>query len=96
MPDMPDQTVLLLTWTAGALFALYLVFVIITVVFATMQTSLAVRVQEAQSQISGLESTYYADLARENATTPASIGLVQPEEVKYAVARPTRVSFAGN
>lgn len=96
LPEMPDRTILVLTWTASTLFALYLMFVIITVVFATMQTTLAVKVQETQSSISSLESTYYADLARENSMTPAQIGLVQPSEVKYATERPTAVSFAGN
>jgi len=97
LPVMPDRTITFLTLGAGLLFAVYLAFVIMTVVFATMQTSLAVDVRDAEGSISTLETTYYAAIAKQNASSPSSIGLVQPQDVKYAVAKPASgLSFAGN
>ncbi len=96
LPVMPDRTITFLTLAAGIMFALYIMLVIATVVFATDQTSLAVDVRDAEGRISTLETTYYAAIAKENASSPASVGLVAPTDVEYAVAKPTRdLSFAG-
>ena len=94
---MPDQTITVLSWAAGVLFFAYLVLVIVTVSLAAMQTSLAADVRSTEGGISELESTYYAALARENASTPASVGLVAPAQVEYATAKPAQaLTFAGN
>jgi len=96
LPVMPDRTITFLTIAAGALFALYVMLVITTIAFATTQTSLAVQVRETEGKISALETTYYASVARDNASTPASLGLVHPTEVEYAVAKPASgLSFVG-
>jgi hypothetical protein len=94
---MPDRTIAILSWTAGALFLAYLVLVIATVSLAAMQTSLAAEVRSTEGGIAELESTYYATLARENASTPSSVGLVAPASVAYATAKPAQsLTFAGN
>ena len=96
MPDMPDRTISVLSLAAGVIFSLYIVLVIVTVMFATMQTSLAASFRATQGAISELESSYYASLAKETANTPASIGLVTPAVVQYAISKPAQgISFAG-
>lgn len=84
LPTMPDYTVTALSIAAAALAAVYVLFIILTVVFATWQTDLAARVRDAEGNVTELESSYYAMLAKENATSPASLGLVAPSEVHYA------------
>jgi hypothetical protein len=97
IPAMPDQTVRFLTLSAGLIFAFYIMLVITTVAFATMQTSLAVQVRETEGHIAALESTYYAAIAVQNATTPGSAGMVAPAAVTYAVEKPANsISLAGH
>ena len=88
IPAMPDRTVSFLMLTAGAIFALYVVLVIVTITFAAAQTSLAAEVRTTEGTIAGLESSYYERLAAQSAESPSSIGLVKPAEVQYAVAQP--------
>lgn len=93
---MPDRTITFLTLAAGMIFALYIVLVITTIVFATAQTSLAVEVRDTEGTISSLETTYYAQVAKDDASSPASVGLVKPADVQYAIAKPASgLSFAG-
>ncbi|MDB5195361.1 MAG: hypothetical protein JWO84_545 [Parcubacteria group bacterium] len=96
MPEMPDRTIGFLSIAAGLIFSTYIVLVIVTIFFATVQTSLAAEVRTTEGSIATLETTYYASLARENASTPASAGLVAPSVVEYAIAKPAQgISFAG-
>ncbi len=96
IPEMPDRTVTFLSIAAGIIFATYIVLVVVTVVFATMQTSLASSVRSTQGSISELETTYYASIAKENTNTPASAGLVAPAVVEYALSKPAQgISFVG-
>lgn len=93
---MPDRTVTFLSVSAGALFTVYILFVVLTIVFATRQTDLSMQLRDTEGRISELEMSYYAQVAKDNASSPASIGLVQPTEVEYAVAKPASdLSFAG-
>lgn len=87
LPVMPDRTVAFLTYTAGALFTVYIAFVVVTISLATMQTGLAAEVRETEGTIAQLETSYYTSISRENAATPASAGLVAPAAVLYATAR---------
>jgi hypothetical protein len=94
---MPDQTGFFLMVGAGVIFSLYIALVIITITLATWQTSLAAEVRETEGSITTLETTYYEALARQNAESPAAVGLVHPTVVEYAVARESAgISFAGN
>jgi hypothetical protein len=93
---MPDRTITVLSLAAGLIFITYIVLVIVTITFATIQTSLAASVRDTEGALSALETTYYASLAREDASTPASAGLVAPTVVEYAIAKPAPgISFAG-
>jgi hypothetical protein len=93
---MPDRTSTFLTYAAGIIFITYLVLVIVTVTYATMQTSLALQVRDTEGSISKLETAYYSEVARESATSPASVGLAAPVEVQYATAQKAQgISFAG-
>ncbi len=93
---MPDRTITVLSFTAAAIFALYIVLVIVTITFATVQTSLASSVRSTEGSIAQLETTYYASITKDNASSPASAGLVAPVDVEYAVAKPAQgLSFVG-
>ncbi|MGE5540980.1 MAG: hypothetical protein ACM3TU_01705 [Bacillota bacterium] len=97
IPSMPDQTIATLMYLAGAIFAIYIVLVIVTISLATMQTSLAAQVRSREGAIAQLERDYYAAIAKQNETSPASVGLVHPAVVQYAVAKPAQgLTFAGN
>jgi hypothetical protein len=96
LPVMPDRTIAFLSIAAAAIFTLYIVLVIVTITFATVQTSLASRVRDTEGAIAQLETTYYASISKQNASSPASVGLVAPAVVQYAVAKPAQgISFAG-
>lgn len=94
---MPDQTIAVLIFLAGTLFAVYIALVIFTISLATVQTSLAAEVRTREGSIAELERSYYAAIAKQNGTSPASAGLVHPAVVEYAVAKPAQgLTFAGN
>jgi hypothetical protein len=96
LPEMPDRTITFLSLSAGLIFVTYIVLVIVTITFATVQTSLALSVRETEGSISKLESTYYSEVAKESATSPAAAGLTVPVVVEYAIAKkPQGLSFAG-
>lgn len=96
LPEMPDRTITFLSFAAGTIFVTYIVLVIVTITFATVQTALALSVRETEGSISKLESTYYAEVARGNATSPAASGLTAPVVVEYAVAKKAQgLSFVG-
>ncbi len=82
---MPDRTISILGYSALALVGAYLALVIVTVSLATYQTDLAVLVHETEGDIGELETQYYAMVEQVDDTNPASVGLVKPSKVTYAV-----------
>ncbi len=82
---MPDRTISVLAASCGALIALYIGLVVTTVSYAAWQTDLAAAMRNTDANIASLESQYYAQVARLDSVDPASIGLVTPSSVKYAV-----------
>ncbi|MDB5189597.1 MAG: hypothetical protein JWL82_554 [Parcubacteria group bacterium] len=92
---MPDRTITMLSFLAAGIFFVYLVLVIITVSYATMQTSLAAEARTTEGAIAQLETTYYSAISKGSASTPSSAGLVAPVVVEYAVAKAPGLSFAG-
>lgn len=96
IPHMPDRTITVLALTAGALFTVYLVLVIVTVSLATVQTALAADVRVTEGAIASQEATYFDAIAKQNTGTPASAGLVAPVAVEYASAKTAPgISFVG-
>ena len=96
LPVMPDKSVTFLSFVAGAMFVAYVVLMIVTVMFATVQTSLALSMRETEGSITELETTYYASIAKVNATSPTAEGYVAPTDVKYAQKSVAPdLSFAG-
>lgn len=94
---MPDKTITMLASLAGVIAFVYVVLVIVTVYFATWQTSLAATVRSTEGNLSQMESTYYSSIASLNATNPIAAGYVQPSEVKYAEAKAASgLSYARN
>lgn len=85
---MPDRTISILGWSCAALGAAYLTLVIVTVSMAAWQTELAVSVHETEGDIAELESRYYDAVALIDTADPASLGLVAPANVTYAVKAP--------
>ena len=81
---MPNRTISILGYSAGALIAAYLMLVVVTVSMAAWQTNLAMEVHETEADIARLESRYYDMVAEIDQTNPASIGLTKPKAVTYA------------
>ncbi len=93
---MSDRLIPILGFSAVALLGVYLVLMVTAISFATWQTQSASRITELESSIAGLETEYYAAIARINRTDPSSFGLARPTAVRYVTAvRPTTVTFAG-
>jgi len=96
LPVMPDKTVTFLAFVAGAMLFVYVALMILTVTLATVQTSLASNMRETEGSITELETTYYASIAKVNATSPTAAGYVAPTDVKYAQQNTAPdLSFAG-
>ena len=81
---MPDRTISLLSYVAGALVCAYVALVVVTVTYATVQTDLALSVRDTESAISTVETDYYAQVSRLSATDPSSMQLQKPRVVSYA------------
>lgn len=82
---MPNRLTSVLSYTAGALLATYLVLVVATVSFAAWQTELAHSVRETEMAIGDLETQYYQAIGRINDLDPASAGFVMPSAIGYVV-----------
>lgn len=95
MTTIPNRSVFYLTIAASLLLATYVVLMVSTIVFASLQTKLAQNVQEAQMDITKLEASYYAAIGLFEAMDPYALGYVAPEDVAYVqAAQPAAVSFA--
>lgn len=81
---MPKLTVPVLGYVAGALVAMYLVLIVVTVSMAAWQTNLAMEVHETEADIARLEARYYDMVAQIDQTNPESLGLTKPGHVMYA------------
>jgi hypothetical protein len=81
---MPDRTISILSYAAGALVVAYVALVISTVALAAWRTDLAEAVRDTENEISALERDYYGTIERIGRTNPASLGLVKPRAVTYA------------
>lgn len=81
---MPSRTISILSCSAVALVAAYLVLIVATVSLAAWQTNLAMEVHETEADIARLESRYYAMVAEIDRTDPGSRGLEKPSQVLYA------------
>jgi len=92
---VPDRLVPMLVSGVAALAGIYVVLMVTTIFFATLQTKLASSIGDTRASIERLESQYYATIARIDATDPASIGLVAPRQITYVTeARDTNLTFA--
>lgn len=80
---MPKNAIAILSLSCGASFAAYLLLVLATVFFASMQTGLALEAREAESRIAALETEYYGAIDRLSGADLASAGLGNPKKVEY-------------
>lgn len=87
---MPNRLISSLSIACGAMIALYLVLVVMTIFFASWQTELARSVRETEGKISTLEAKYYVTISALHNANPAAAGFVQPHTVAYvaSAARP--------
>ncbi len=85
---MPDRTITFLGYALAGLLSVYVVLVIATVSFATMQTELALSVRDTESRIGVLETHYYAQVGMISATDPHTLNLSKPAKVSYAALAP--------
>ncbi len=81
---MPDRTISFLSAVAAALTGLYVVLVVVTVTYATIQTDLALTVRDTESEIGMVESRYYEQVSALAATNPVDMNLSKPVSVTYA------------
>ena len=94
---MPDKTLMVLSYMSIALFLTYVVFIVVTVYFATMQTGLAANVRQTEVGITALEKQYYDGVSQVSSADPHGAGYVTPTEIHYAQARiSSGLTFAGN
>ena len=83
-------------YLATALFATYIGAIVLTVYFASLQTTMVASIREHQSDITALESTYYDGVARISSANPYGEGYVTPTEVHYVSERASSgLSLAG-
>ncbi len=82
---MPNRLTTVFSYAAGALLAVYLVLVVVTVSFAAWQTELAHSVRETEMAIGELETQYYQAIGQINDMDPASAGFVSPATIGYVV-----------
>lgn len=92
---VPDRIVPMLAAGVAALATVYVVLMVTTIFFATLQTKMVHSIEETRGSIERLETEYYAAITRIDATDPAAIGLVTPKEITYVTAaRDTNLTFA--
>ncbi len=73
-----------------------MVVVVLTVYYASLQTSLVANIHEHEGSITNLESTYYEGVAKISSSNPHEEGYVTPTEVRYVSERTSQgLSFAG-
>ena len=85
---MPRNIVPYMIMAAGTLFAVYVALVVLTITYATMQTKLADTMGDTQTQITALESSYYASVTQLDTMDPYSDGYVKPTTVDFVAAAP--------
>jgi cell division protein FtsL len=92
---MPRNIVPYMVMSAGTLFAIYVTLVVVTIVYATLQTKLAYTMGDTQTQITTLESSYYASVTELDTMNPYAHGYVKPTHIEFvAAATVPALSFA--
>lgn len=93
----PANTISLLSYVAITLFIAYVLCVVLTVYYATLQTELVATIRENESGITDLERTYYDGVSVVSSTNPLGQGYVRPTDVHYAEQKSASgLTFAGN
>lgn len=93
---MPDKTILFLSYSAGALFVIYIACVLVTVYYATLQTTLGATMRDTEGSITSLEQKYYQGVASISGSDPKGAGYVTPTDVVYSEVRTSSgLTFAG-
>ena len=95
---MSDRIIPVLSVSCGMLTTLYVVLVVTTVFFASWQTEAMSSVRVSESQIGTLEANYYTAINKASNLSPATLGFVTPEQVRYVATAQTAsaLTFAGN
>ena len=83
----PASTVSLLSYVAISLFLVYVVCVVLTVYYATLQTEMVATIQNGESGITDLERSYYDGVSAVSSSNPLVQGYVRPSDVHYEQAR---------
>lgn len=92
----PSSTTSALIYIAVALFAAYVACVILTVYYASLETTLTASIRENENAIVLLEDRYYDGVAKISEANPYGEGYVTPSEVRYVALRTSDgLSLAG-
>lgn len=86
MITLPNNSIKCLSVACGAVFALYVVFMIAAVSFASVEVEHARDARAKESSVVALETEYYAAIARLSSGDPRAEGFVTPSEVEYVTA----------
>ena len=96
---MTDRLIPVLSISCGAFATLYVVLMVSTIFFASLQTEEMSYVRGSESKIGTLEANYYTAINKASNLSPATLGFVAPVEVKYVATAQTvssELTFAGN
>ncbi len=80
---MPKRTLTALSVSFVVLLIAYVACVCATIFFATLRTQLTSSVEEVENRVGALETRYYSEIAKLNATDIGLIGYVTPTDVAY-------------
>ena len=92
---MPNRLIPILSLACGSTFVVYVVLVIATIFFASLETQLSASGRETESRISSLETEYFEAIAKLHTTNVVSAGYNNPVRVEYVAASgKSTVTFA--
>ena len=92
----PKSLIRPLGYICAAVFVAYLAFLVVTIFFASAQTTYSKKIESMETRVRALETKYYKALSELSTEDVVSVGLVTPSDVRYVAkdGAPT-VSRAG-
>jgi len=83
---MPEKCLSRLLFATAGLFAVYVVFLITAIYFASSATQLAGESRSREADVVALETEYYAAVSALSKANPSALGYVMPHRVDYVTA----------
>jgi hypothetical protein len=80
---LPQHALKYLSIACGAVFGLYVIFMIMAVSFASLEVERARDARTKEASVVALETDYYAAIDRLAGSNPTALGYVTPSDVEY-------------